>query len=824
MAGTPGIFSVLVVCTGNICRSALAERLLGARLGDRVQPAAELVAVASAGTAGLEGRPMDPTAAERLRALGGDDDGFVARRLTAEHIRAADLVLTATRAHRASAVRLAPEASSRTFTLREFASLARAVDPAALPADGAAVDRLRAAVAEAAALRGHAVAPASGAEDIPDPYGAAPELHAEVAALVAEALDPIVELLAAACHSPTPGTVAGPNGNGVGRAAPGATPGDAAGTARRPVPPARRLGLAAVGMLALALVTAGWLGWRVWQAHSELAAAQAAADRVAAGLLSGDTAAARRELATLRQHTGAGRRAVSDPLWGAATALPGVGDDLEAVRRVAVAVDDVATGVLPTLTRAGAALRPETLRIAGDRFDLGPLERAAPDLEAAAARSARIGEALAAMDTAGLLGPVRDGVRDAQAVTARLADSTSAASAAARLIPPMLGGDGARRYFLAFQNNAEARGTGGLLGAYGVLEADHGRVRVLRLGPNTDLRSLRRMPLDLGPDFDALYGEDPALWVNANMSPHFPYAARLWLEMWRRQFGQRLDGVIATDPVAMSYVLRATGPALLPSGERITPDNAVTMTLRDVYARFPDDNDRRDAFLQQIARVMFAKLLGGAGEPQALAGALGRATGEKRLLVYSTRAAEQQRLAATEVGGTLPETAGPFAAVVVNNAAGSKLDYYLHRTLSYTTRGCLYGMPRTRIEVTLTNTAPGGGLPPYVTMRLDPAGGTRGAREPSGTNVSLVSVYAARGAGLLGATRDGKRLLVHAGLERGHPVFTTRVTLPPGGTSRFSFDLVEPASSASPQGWAQPLVLPQETPAFATRIGCATAS
>ena len=64
--------------------------------------------------------------------------------------------------------------------------------------------------------------------------------------------------------------------------------------------------------------------------------------------------------------------------------------------------------------------------------------------------------------------------------------------------------------------------------------------------------------------------------------------------------------MIATDPVAMGYMLGATGPATLPSGEQITADNAAELSMSEVYERFPkaEDNPERDAFLQQVARAV----------------------------------------------------------------------------------------------------------------------------------------------------------------------------------------------------------------------------
>ena len=51
----------------------------------------------------------------------------------------------------------------------------------------------------------------------------------------------------------------------------------------------------------------------------------------------------------------------------------------------------------------------------------------------------------------------------------------------------ILGFKGQQRYLLAFQNSAEARGTGGLIGAYAIVRIDHGRISIEQSGSNIDL-------------------------------------------------------------------------------------------------------------------------------------------------------------------------------------------------------------------------------------------------------------------------------------------------------------------------------------------------
>lgn len=124
---------VLVVCTGNVCRSAMTERLLQAAFDRRYGPSRVLVH--SAGTGALVGNPMDPTSSALLTELGGDPEGFRARRLTEQMVADATLVLGASREHRAAAVTMVPRALRRSFTLRELAALVRGAHDTALPAE-----------------------------------------------------------------------------------------------------------------------------------------------------------------------------------------------------------------------------------------------------------------------------------------------------------------------------------------------------------------------------------------------------------------------------------------------------------------------------------------------------------------------------------------------------------------------------------------------------------------------------------------------------------------------------------------------------------------
>jgi protein-tyrosine phosphatase len=188
-------FRVLHVCTGNICRSPMGEHFMRTGLQARLGAGADAFVVESAGTWGHTGAPMEPFALTTLASYGHDGSAFHARELIAEHVAGADLILGATREHRAAAVVLQPRAARKTFTLREFDRLLSGVDPASLPT-GDRVERAQAVVAGAASQRGMIRADRPEDDDLVDPYQGPESGFVACAALVETSLVRVLDLLA----------------------------------------------------------------------------------------------------------------------------------------------------------------------------------------------------------------------------------------------------------------------------------------------------------------------------------------------------------------------------------------------------------------------------------------------------------------------------------------------------------------------------------------------------------------------------------------------------------------------------------------------------
>jgi protein-tyrosine phosphatase len=189
--------SILVVCTGNVCRSPVAEGLLRSALEDRFGDLAP--SVASAGTMGWEGEPAQRGSVVAAAALGIDIAGHRGRLLRRDEAEEASLVLAMAREHREAVVALAPAAAERTFTLKELVRLLEGLPPAVDDGDPGA--RLGSRVAQASELRRSAFPGNPYDEDVADPLGMPAIVYEAVAGELAEWVGRLAEGLFGRAHA-----------------------------------------------------------------------------------------------------------------------------------------------------------------------------------------------------------------------------------------------------------------------------------------------------------------------------------------------------------------------------------------------------------------------------------------------------------------------------------------------------------------------------------------------------------------------------------------------------------------------------------------------
>jgi Protein of unknown function (DUF4012) len=342
----------------------------------------------------------------------------------------------------------------------------------------------------------------------------------------------------------------------------------------------------------------------------------------------------------------------------------------------------------------------------------------------------------------------------------------------------LAGADAPKRYMIAFQNSAEARGTGGILGAFAIVELNKGAFTVIRTGSNAVLYSLKDVPVKVPAEFTKLYGKNPAILQNSNLSPHFPYGAEIWMGLWKKQFGEQLDGVIAVDPSALSYVLQATGPIILKSGEVITSENVVAETLQKAYKRYETNNDARKQYLVDIMNAAAAKITSGQFSKVGMAKAIKRGLIENRILMYSRDGAAESELASVRLGGYLTTTPNNEFRAVIQNIDASKLDYYLQKTVTVESKSCK-NVQQTQVRVKLTNTLKTGkGLPAYVLTRADKG---KPAQLVTGQHRFKLFIYGPTDAKLVSVLRENRTQGLGGGsTERGRPIYVADVDLAPG--------------------------------------------
>ena len=248
--------------------------------------------------------------------------------------------------------------------------------------------------------------------------------------------------------------------------------------------PARTAGRVLVWvLLAVVVLTAAaatWLGVRGYLAYSHLRSAESAARQLSADV--SDPATAIAGLPAIAADTAAARSLTSDPIWGAAESLPWVGDQLAAVATVAQSIDAVAGSAIEPLVNLASSFSVDALRPTGGRFDLSGFA----DMQTAAAASAtETAEAAVALDTIDrtrLLPVLATSVDEVGGLLDTVETAADAISRTTRLMPAMLGQDGPRNYLVVFQNNAEWRSLGGIVGAMAMIHTDGGSLALAAQG------------------------------------------------------------------------------------------------------------------------------------------------------------------------------------------------------------------------------------------------------------------------------------------------------------------------------------------------------
>jgi hypothetical protein len=442
--------------------------------------------------------------------------------------------------------------------------------------------------------------------------------------------------------------------------------------------------------------------------------------------------------------------------WALASFVPVVGPTVQVTREV-VEVAAAAVEVGGIAVREGRELVGEgvEVEVVDGQIDLRPLLQA-QDLLASLPldRLVAARDALAEPRTAWIPDLVRDGRTDALGLADDAIGTVQRAEALTTALPGFLGVDGPRAYFVGLQTSAELRGTGGMVGFWGVLSVDEGRVS---FGDSEDYdpfddtgrpigetRTERvssiglspTNPPDVDPAFYARYGfaAGARSFPNVNLDPDLPTTAKAMLDLFEHQTGRRLDGVVLLDPLGLEGLLESTGSTLpLPSEVEqlldiqggLPIDGFARYVTIDIYERLGfDRSDDRKTALREIGDAAFEVISDGRWESGTMARAVVAASSQRNLQVFAADSDTQGAL--RDVGVTGELTAPPDAdlfALTVNNIVGGKQDVHLGHEVSFdisladvrrTDDGVLSVSREIEFTATIDNPLPSSGMDPYI--------------------------------------------------------------------------------------------------------------
>ncbi|WP_345038876.1 DUF4012 domain-containing protein [Georgenia daeguensis] len=521
-------------------------------------------------------------------------------------------------------------------------------------------------------------------------------------------------------------------------------------------------------------------------AHAELRMAADQVRTLQAQVEAGDREGAAATAMELPEHTAKARQATYGPHWTLLGKVPGLGVNVHAVQTVSAVVDDIAAGALSDLIEAVQVVDPSRMAPVEGRIALAPIVDVAPQVVRAdeTVQSAR--STLEGVDSNALAEQLRGPVAELTGQVDAIASITATASRAVRLIPPMLGSEGPREYLLLVQNNAEPRATGGIPGAVVLLRADQGAIELVEQRPASSFGPFDEPVVEVTNVERAMFGTQLGRYMqDVTFTPDFPRSAEIAGEMWRREVGTDVDGVLSIDPVALQTLLQATGPVVLVNGQELTSENAAEILLNQVYLEL-ETPSAQDKFFAMAAGTIFSSVMSGAADPASMVGLLDQVAEEGRLMMWSAHAREQALLAGTTLSGELRgSTRGaPVVGVYVNDRSAAKIGYYQDVRAEIEANTCRGDGSRVfTLVVTVSSSVPENyiELPAYLT------GG--GQTVPVGNIRSDVLVYAPTGGRILGARSSDEATSYTPRLHNGLSMGTHKLELLPQQSVTFEYDI-----------------------------------
>ncbi len=463
------------------------------------------------------------------------------------------------------------------------------------------------------------------------------------------------------------------------------------------------------------------------------------------GVESLDVATAHASLAEAQARLSSASKKLTSPVWKLAALLPVGAQNTDAVRAL-VDRSLVAVSVADGFLRTDPTGR---LRRADGSINVGSLNEFIPTLLELRKSLTGLNERLASDHGPWIVSPVRAKIDRFTPYVQRALEKVDTATNAAESLPEILGADKPRRYLMVFPTPAEARGSGGAIGNWGEIEVDNGKVSLKRFDRILALRRpdqpWQERADTFTPGYQARYAQftPKQFFENLLVSPDFPSNAYALAGQYFELTGSSVDGVISVDPLGLAAVLALEGPLTVEGlAEPVTSENASRLLLHDLYVQAGETQEGRVSILEEIARATFDRITDiPLDEPARIADNLGPALRSRRVQIWSKNPRSQAYLTTVGASGRyLPdfEKKGQLDrfGVVMQNAGGNKIDWYVSRTIDYKAQVDEQNRISATAIVDVQNLAPPTGLPSYIIGNV-----ITGRQVPFGTATEIISIY-----------------------------------------------------------------------------------
>lgn len=544
--------------------------------------------------------------------------------------------------------------------------------------------------------------------------------------------------------------------------------------------PRRFLIRAGAGLFVLLV---GVFSWQAATAVTALSEAKGLASGLSRAIANGDVPNAKTLLAEFDDATTRAHHRTDGPVWKLGAHIPWAGRNLAAVSTVSAEADAIADDALPKVVGVANLVRLDTFRPKNGRVNMAAVNKTVPVLGATDRVMAHADREIGAIETDRLFGPLQAPFAELQTQTRRTAVAISTAYDAGRLLPTMLASDGkTRHYLLLILNNSEIRSLVGMPGSFGDLVAKNGKISMGRQGGTTELLPLEEAITNVTPEVDAGFNSRVGTDIRDTMIvPDFPRAAQMAAVIGSNRWETDFDGVVAVDPVALSYVLAAVGSINIGDGMTINRYNAASTLLNGIYLKYPGNNKAQDNAFKLAARKTFTALISGRGNSVLAVQALVRGVQERRIMLWSKHPAEQKRIKSGGIAGLFTDPnkrTRPQLGVYLTDIGSAKMSYYLRMGTRVQANACyLGGVQDLTMTTTLSSEAP------QTTRRLPRSIAGPGIWVRPGGIRFLTRLVAPPGGQIVSVTVDGRRAPINGFTYKGRQITEVERVLFPSESS-----------------------------------------